>query len=84
MCMSVCVCDPRGPLLAPDEPIVSVLVVGCIAKMLIRRNSHKIRKHFAAAVAVAARPAEGEWRERGDGFHFAAVVSARNDASIGF
>lgn len=39
-----------GLLLAPAELVV---VVGCIAKMLIRRNSHKIRKHFAAAVAVA-------------------------------
>lgn len=43
-----------GLLLAPAELVVVVdVVVGCIAKMLIRRNSHKIRKHFAAAVAVA-------------------------------
>lgn len=57
-----------GLVLAWLWPRLNPSSSGCIAKMLIRRNSHKIRKHFAAAVAVAGgrrQAAGGEEEEQG-------------------
>lgn len=34
----------------------------CIAKMLIRRNSHKIRKHLLSLARPSGTPGAGSWR----------------------